>query len=322
MPVTNYHTVDGEIQGQTTAGVRTDYLTDALGSVVATVNSSAQVINTYRYKPYGERLAKTGAGADPRFLWVGTPGYRVTSRSHSSHYVRVRTYAEQEGGWTTVDVFWPFEPAYVYVNATPTSEIDPSGTGWKVYIECSGSYKVPGGTRTDKQDVIDALNEICASRKLKEVDECMDDKCPDKPASANRNSCFKDFCAGTSPIITIKCVGRGGGDCASNTSRDCAQTSGLRIDLCGSSLGSKGSPAPSKKCRPLRCVLMHEIIHTCGFSEPGNFGKGYINANEACHCFNCTAMAFPECDGYYVDPRTGKRTKDKDCEQSCLQVLR
>jgi len=37
MPVTNYHTVNGRIRGESTAGVRTDYLTDALGSVVATV---------------------------------------------------------------------------------------------------------------------------------------------------------------------------------------------------------------------------------------------------------------------------------------------
>ena len=37
-----------------------------LGSVTATVNQSAQVVNTYRNKPYGVQLAKTGAGADPR----------------------------------------------------------------------------------------------------------------------------------------------------------------------------------------------------------------------------------------------------------------
>ena len=38
MPVTNYHTVNGEIIGETTSGVRTDYLVDALGSVTGTVN--------------------------------------------------------------------------------------------------------------------------------------------------------------------------------------------------------------------------------------------------------------------------------------------
>jgi hypothetical protein len=65
MPVTNYHTVQGRILGESTSGVRTDYLTDALGSVTATVNSAQAVVNTYRYKPYGEQLAKTGSGTDP-----------------------------------------------------------------------------------------------------------------------------------------------------------------------------------------------------------------------------------------------------------------
>ena len=53
-----------------------DYLTDALGSVTATVDQSGTVQNTYRYKPYGDLLAKTGTGNDPKFLWVGSQGYR------------------------------------------------------------------------------------------------------------------------------------------------------------------------------------------------------------------------------------------------------
>ena len=78
MPVTNYYTVNGEIIGERTAGSpRVDYLTDALSSVAATVNQSAQVVNTYRYKPYGALLAKTGTGPDPAFGWLAP---RVTDR--------------------------------------------------------------------------------------------------------------------------------------------------------------------------------------------------------------------------------------------------
>ncbi len=40
-----YHTVNGELRGETTSGVRTGYLTDVLGSVTATVNALA-VTNT------------------------------------------------------------------------------------------------------------------------------------------------------------------------------------------------------------------------------------------------------------------------------------
>jgi len=44
--------VNREIDGETTSGIRTDYLVDALGSVTATVSQSTQVQNTSRYKPY------------------------------------------------------------------------------------------------------------------------------------------------------------------------------------------------------------------------------------------------------------------------------
>ena len=127
MATTYYHTVDGEIQGQTTAGVRTDYLTDALGSVVATVNSSAQVVNTYRYKPYGERLARTGAGADPRFGWTGDTGSLRTGRSFSDQYNRARHYLLEGGQWSTIDGYWPRQAPYVYCAGDPTGSVDPLG---------------------------------------------------------------------------------------------------------------------------------------------------------------------------------------------------
>jgi len=77
MAVTSYHTADGQILGQTASGVRTQYLTDALGSVTETVADDGSVLNTYRYKPYGAQLAKTGVGADPKFLFVGSRRCRV-----------------------------------------------------------------------------------------------------------------------------------------------------------------------------------------------------------------------------------------------------
>src|ERR1044072_2433939 len=105
MPVTNYYSVDGELIGEKpSGGSRVDYLTDALGSVTATLNQSAQVVNTYRYKPYGSQLAKTGVGADPAFQWVGTQGYRPTGRKFSDTYVRARHYDSSTGRWTTKDI--------------------------------------------------------------------------------------------------------------------------------------------------------------------------------------------------------------------------
>src|ERR1041385_4253655 len=104
MAVTKYYTMNGEIVGEKTgAGARVDYLTDALGSVTATLNQSAQVVNTYRYKPYGAQLAKTGVGADPAFRWVGQHGYRQTGKKWSDVYARARHNDTLSGRWTTKD---------------------------------------------------------------------------------------------------------------------------------------------------------------------------------------------------------------------------
>jgi len=125
--VTNYHTVNGQFIGESAAGVRTDYMVDALGSVTGTVNQSAQVVNTYRYKPYGALLAKTGTGADPKMGWVGTLGYRGTGRRQSDYYVRARHYGSVRGRWTTVDPLWPGEATYTYAQASPVNWADTTG---------------------------------------------------------------------------------------------------------------------------------------------------------------------------------------------------
>jgi hypothetical protein len=51
--VTTYRTYKGRLRAEITDGVRTTYLTDALGSVTATVDSSQTVLNTCRSKPSG-----------------------------------------------------------------------------------------------------------------------------------------------------------------------------------------------------------------------------------------------------------------------------
>jgi hypothetical protein len=147
MSTTYYHTIDGSILGQTTAGVRTDYMTDALGSVTGTTVSGT-VENTYRYMPFGTLLAKTGTSSDPTFLWIGSQGYRATQRSYSDYYVRLRHVAAISGTWTSLDKFWPFESGWAYASNNPTVSIDPTGAltatpvnadSWQVY--CCGGFK-------------------------------------------------------------------------------------------------------------------------------------------------------------------------------------
>src|SRR5215212_59197 len=117
MPTTNYYSINGELIGEKVGtGARTDYLTDALGSVTATLNQSGAVVNTYRYKPYGAQLAKTGAGADPAFRWVGNQGYRQTGKKYSDVYIRARHYGEREGRWPNRDPYGPIFIGYTYAD--------------------------------------------------------------------------------------------------------------------------------------------------------------------------------------------------------------
>jgi RHS repeat-associated protein len=128
MPTKSYYSVGGRIIGERTqGGSRVDYLTGPVGSVTATVNDSGAVVNRYRYKPYGALLSKSGAGADPKFLWAGSFGYRQTSVRFSEAYVRGRHFSTTSAGWTSVDQYWPVEPPYGYARANPTNHTDPSG---------------------------------------------------------------------------------------------------------------------------------------------------------------------------------------------------
>lgn len=125
MPKTSYNTVNGLIVGQVEIGEETrstDFQLDSLGSVIGTLNASnGNLLNTYRYAGYGQQVSKTGANADPKFLWVGGWGYR------QSFYVRRRHVSTRPGGWTSSDALWPAEEPFVYVSCNPCSWIDPTG---------------------------------------------------------------------------------------------------------------------------------------------------------------------------------------------------
>jgi len=105
---TYYNTVQGRIISQHTGGVETSFLTDALGSVTATVDQNATIVNQYRYKPYGERLLKTGVGADPRFQWLGSAGARDERLTFASVYASFGTYGSQMGVTANraEDLYW------------------------------------------------------------------------------------------------------------------------------------------------------------------------------------------------------------------------
>lgn len=121
-----YNTVNGMILGESDSERATDYQTDALGSVVGTFHSNGALENTYRYAGYGQQVSKTGTGADPKVLWVGGYGGRMSVEF--VYFVR-RHYNLRRSVWTTIDPLWPEEAAYLYALANPAENVDPMGMG-------------------------------------------------------------------------------------------------------------------------------------------------------------------------------------------------
>jgi RHS repeat-associated protein len=118
------------------------YLTDALGSVVTTVNKSGTVLNEYRYKPYGAQLSKSGTAPDPAFTWAGVEGYRQTGLNHADSYIRKRHYSSLESRWVTVDSLWPEASQYGYVGGRPTNQADYSGNATISCCICVTSLQI------------------------------------------------------------------------------------------------------------------------------------------------------------------------------------
>ena len=141
MAVTNYYTVNGKIRGEgTAAGGFRPYGHDALGSVVATYDSTGALQNTYRNAPYGTQVAKTGTAADPRLPYNGGSGYRTTGRNYSPYYVRKRHFDNKTAQWTTVDSMWPVQRPYGYSSSNPALLKDPTGQ-WPTLSELLAGAK-------------------------------------------------------------------------------------------------------------------------------------------------------------------------------------
>ena len=245
MPVVNYFSVEGQLLGEQAgsgAGSRADYLTDALGSVTAATDQSAQVKNTYRYKPYGQQLAKTGGSADPAFKWVGTLGYRNTARKYSNTYIRARHYDSSIGRWTTVDLFFSPNAEYTYAWNQVCTYIDPEGT----YPQLQNQGKPKNQPLDNKKRPPDCSK---ISGNCKAVWMTCDTTSPGKHAavycnpkssSPKKGKCMSDYCYENGhelgnpvfPIGSTVCIHGTHG----NTNR--------KIDDCGCGLYRKDKPVP------------------------------------------------------------------------------
>jgi hypothetical protein len=119
-----FHTMNGEIVGESVGGVVRDYLLDPLGSVVATLDSGG-IVDQFEYWPYGEPVDDLPEGA-PVFLWVGGLGYWFDADER--RYVRHRMLRTDLGSWMQLDPLWPgSQLAYTYSRSSPVRFVDVSG---------------------------------------------------------------------------------------------------------------------------------------------------------------------------------------------------
>ena len=188
-----YFTVNGQLIGESDGAKRTNYLPDALGSTIATADESGNIENTYRYKPYGDELSKSGAAVDPSFLWVGALGYR--HGTHKSTYVRRRSLSYNLAQWHSIDTHWPGTHPYAYANTNPSSLTDRLGTYPDTTCE------------TLRKDACKRLKETLPKGKRGRLKSCME-----KLGYGNVNidpllDCMIKNC--TNPKTCIKCVNIG-----------------------------------------------------------------------------------------------------------------
>jgi len=331
MSVTDYYTIEGTIIGESTAGVHTDYLTDAMGSVTATVNQSATMMRTFRYYPYGGTSDSTGnSGPDPKFKWIGSRGYRNSSDKYSNYYIRARHYGSDQGAWSTIDPLWPSEPAYGYVRSNPTTLIDVSGKEPNVSIFYCKRYDYA----TIRNSIDFLCSNINGNTPAKNIDCCLgaevapeDSLCTGEFSryAYNHPRSFQMFCEGKD-YVEIECVMRlGRGDCEDYDSEQCAYTQKTLTDpeivMCGSSLWYKHKNNPQKGCKDTECVVWHELMHWFKYSHEsfvigGGGGGGSSNSSGVqCCCFNCIRKGRSNCDGYFAfgDTRGSQRYKAADC---------
>jgi RHS repeat-associated protein len=292
MAVTNYHTVNGRILGETTGGIRTDYLTDALGSVTATVNPSAQVVNRYTYKPYGGLLAKTGAGADPVNQWVGSLGYRQTGKKYSDVYVRARHYDTSNGRWTTKDPIgfaWGDWNVYRYVRDRVTSAVDPSGLFLDFQIGKSCHQQ-------DRAMILNLMQKLCSQitkhsskdRKVWDpIEKCVGG-CSGGDLGPCQEDCYATWCNSWGLVkcdyeaACSPCSTKGGEPAACTQNGECSAP-GSVMTLCMKRAFRNGMWNPDFGCHATNnppyvgcrdCAgkegmfyLLHELQHACGTDD-------------------------------------------------------
>lgn len=248
----NYTVVRGRVRAENRNGVRKAYVADSLGSTIALRGSGGAITDTWEYWPYGEVRTRTGSTTTP-FQYVGTLGYYTDLTGNV--YVRARSYQPKATCWMSVDPLWPDWPAYAYARQSPTSRRDRTGLFDVGFTNCDEITRRVITRQLERLKsklthvFYDCLNQWIGS--CKGTTGRMDPGAV-FPGIVNANSG-----AGGKVRLIINCNDEQSGDCAHRRGIiPCSRAyigNPMLIRIC--------LPAIWTYCRPIECLLAHELIH-------------------------------------------------------------
>lgn len=123
-----YYTIGADLISIERGGSTYIYLYDGHGNVRGLIDAEGKLTDTYNYDAFGNMLERTGA-TENSYLYCGEQQDNTTGL----YYLRARYMNPETGTFTSMDTYGGsvFDPVtlhkYLYANANPVSNIDPSG---------------------------------------------------------------------------------------------------------------------------------------------------------------------------------------------------
>lgn len=253
-----YDNFAGLLRGETRDGVERDYVTDTLGSLVGTVDSSGNLDYRAEYWPHGEEIVTSGTNLSP-WGFVGLQGY-YRDVAGKLAYVRSRFYDFRGAQWMSKDPLWPNFAPYSYVRLDPLSTVDPSGLGPNFGSGIIGIIGIAGQN---------AFGDVCTylgpDTYPSDIVACAEEAARKQGVTCSfteqQIKCMAGYCGADRQYVRVS-IGTSA-ECLKEDPNACAITESLgkfcEIKLCLANLGKPG-------CRVggLNRVIAHELSHSCG----------------------------------------------------------